>query len=208
MPKHSPDGGLWSPGRRALTIGLILNVTIVASEALAVSTIMPIVADDLAAGSRDLYGWVFSSFLLGSLVGIVIAGTLIDRGSLVIPFVLGLGMFAGGLLVGGLAPSMEVLVGARLLQGLGAGAIPAVAYVSIGRALPEHLRPMMFATLSTAWVIPGVVGPALAGIVADLFRPLPLAVRLPGAAAVDRGHGGPHAPGDPGGSIRRPACGG
>ena len=61
---------------------------------------------------------------------------------------------------------MEVLVAARLIQGLGAGAIPAVAYVSIGRALPERLRPRMFATLSTAWVMPGVIGPSIAGIVA------------------------------------------
>lgn len=170
MANSSADGGLWSPGRRTLTIGLVLNVTIVASESLAVGTIMPVVADDLAAGSRDLYGWVFSSFLLGSLVGIVIAGTLIDRGSLIRPFALGIGLFAAGLLIGGLAPSMEVLVGARLLQGIGAGAIPAVAYVAIGRALPEHLRPAMFATLSTAWVLPGVFGPALAGFVADTFH--------------------------------------
>ena len=171
IPTRTPpeQDGLWSPGRRALTIGLVLNVTIVASEALAVGTIMPVVAGDLAGGSRDLYGWVFSAFLLGSLVGIVIAGTLIDRGSLVTPFVLGIGLFSAGLLVGGLAPSMEVLVGARLLQGVGAGAIPAVAYVAIGRALPERLRPKMFATLSTAWVLPGVFGPALAGIVADTF---------------------------------------
>jgi MFS family permease len=77
----SDRGGLWSPDRRALTIGLILTVTIVASESLAVATIMPIVADDLAAGSRALYGWVFSGFLLGSLVGIVLAGLLIDRAS-------------------------------------------------------------------------------------------------------------------------------
>ena len=62
---------------------------------------------------------------------------------------------------------MAVLVAARVIQGFGAGAIPAVAYVSIGRALPEHLRPRMFATLSTAWVIPGVIGPSLAGVVAE-----------------------------------------
>jgi MFS family permease len=62
---------------------------------------------------------------------------------------------------------MPVLVVARVIQGFGAGAIPAVAYVSIGRALPEHLRPRMFATLSTAWVIPGVIGPSLAGVVAE-----------------------------------------
>lgn len=140
-------------------------MTLVAAESLAVATIMPIVGRDL--GDRDLYGWVFAGFFLGSLLGVVVAGSLIDRGSLVRPFVLGLGLFAIGLLVGGLAPSMPVLVGSRLLQGLGAGAIPAIAYVAIGRALPEALRPRMFATLSTAWVVPSIVGPALAGAVAE-----------------------------------------
>jgi MFS family permease len=168
MSDLSRDDGLWSPGRRALTIGLVLNVTIVASEALAVSTIMPIVARDL--GGIDLYGWVFSGFFLGSLLGIVVAGMLIDRGGLARPFVLGIGLFAIGLLIGGLAPSMAVLVGARVIQGFGAGAIPAVAYVSIGRALPERLRPRMFATLSTAWVLPGVIGPTLAGVVAETLH--------------------------------------
>jgi MFS family permease len=131
---------------------------------------MPIVATDLAGGNRDLYGWVFSAFFLGSLIGIVLAGALIDRGGLVRPFVLGLGLFAAGLVVGGLAPTMPILVGARVLQGLGAGAIPAVAYVSIGRALPEALRPKMFATLSTAWILPGVIGPTVAAFVADKFH--------------------------------------
>jgi MFS family permease len=162
------DDGLWSPGRRALTIGLILNVTIVASEALAVSTIMPIVARDL--GGIDLYGWVFSGFFLGSLLGIVVAGMMIDRGSLARPFILGIGLFAIGLLIGGLAPSMAVLVAARVIQGFGAGAIPAVAYVSIARAMPERLRPRMFATLSTAWVLPGVIGPTIAGVVAETLH--------------------------------------
>lgn len=170
MPSDPDRGGLWSPARRALTIGLILTVTIVAAESLAVATIMPIVADDLAAGSRALYGWVFAGFLLGSLVGIVMAGLLIDRGSLVRAYLVGLALFAAGLVIGGLAPTMELLVAGRVLQGLGAGAIPAVAYVAIGRALPERLRPTMFATLSTAWVLPGVIGPALAGLVAETLH--------------------------------------
>jgi MFS family permease len=159
---------LWSPGRRALTIGLVLNVTIVASEALAVSTIMPIVAGDL--GGIDLYGWVFSGFFLGNLLGIVVAGMLIDRGGLTRPFLMGIGLFAIGLLIGGFAPSMAILVAARVIQGFGAGAIPAVAYVSIARAMPENLRPRMFATLSTAWVLPGVIGPTLAAFVADTLH--------------------------------------
>ena len=101
--------------------------------------------------------------MLGSLIGIVVVGGLIDRRGLGRPFAAGLGLFAIGLLVGGLAPSMEVLVGARFVQGLGAGTIPPIAYVAIGRSLPDRLRPRMFATLSTAWVLPGVLGPAVAG---------------------------------------------
>ena len=82
-------------------------------------------------------------------------------------FLAGIGLFAIGLIVGGLAPSMSVLVAARFVQGLGAGAIPPIAYVAIGRSLPERLRPQMFATLSTAWVLPGVIGPAIAGLVGE-----------------------------------------
>jgi MFS family permease len=166
---HDSDG-LWSPAHRSLTLGLVLTITLVASEALAVTTIMPIVADELAGGDRTLYGWVFSAFILGSLVGIAGAGVLIDRGSLTRPYLLGLGLFCVGLVVGGLAPSMPVLVAGRVLQGLGAGAIPAVAYVAIGRALPDHLRAQMFATLSTAWVLPGVLGPFVAAVVAEVFN--------------------------------------
>jgi MFS family permease len=165
-PAPPDDGrGLWSPGRRNLTVGLVL--TLVAFEALAVSTIMPIVAREL--GNLQLYGWVFTAFMLGSLIGIVVVGGIIDRRGLGAPFAAGIGLFVIGLIVGGLAPSMEVLVGARFVQGLGAGTVPPIAYVAIGRSLPERLRPQMFATLSTAWVLPGVLGPAIAGAVGETF---------------------------------------
>jgi MFS family permease len=165
-PSERPDG-LWSPERRALTVGLVLTITLVAFEALAVSTVLPIVAAEL--GNLQLYGWVFTSFFLGALIGIVVVGGAIDHGGLGRPFAVGLGLFAIGLLIGGLAPSMEVLVGARFIQGLGAGTIPPIAYVAIGRSLPERLRPRMFATLSTAWVLPGVIGPALAGVIGEFL---------------------------------------
>ncbi len=169
MSHPSPDAadGLWRSDRRALTTGLILTITLVAFEALAVSTVMPIAAQQL--GGLELYGWVFSAFFLGALIGIVVVGGVIDRGGLAIPFAVGLSLFALGLLGGGLAPSMGVLVAARFLQGLGAGALQPIAYVAIGRTLPERLRPRMFATLSTAWVLPGVVGPAIAGAIGESF---------------------------------------
>src|SRR5213595_2281277 len=121
--------GLWAPQRRALTTGLVLTITFVASEALAVVTVMPLVARDL--GGLRLYGWVFSAFMLGSLVGIVAAGREADRRGPAVPYVAGLVLFGAGLAVAGLAPTMPVLVVGRALQGIGASAVPAIAYVAI-----------------------------------------------------------------------------
>jgi MFS family permease len=157
--------GVWSADRRTLTTGLVLTITLVGFESLAVATAMPAVRDDL--GGLGLYGWVFSAFFLGSLVGIVVSGRAADRHGPAGPFVIGLALFGAGLLAAGAAPSMAFLVAARVVQGLGAGAIPAIAYVSVGRAYPPELRPRVFAVFSTAWVLPGLLGPALSGAVAD-----------------------------------------
>jgi MFS family permease len=152
------DDGLWAPARRRLTIGLVMTITLVAFEALAISTVMPVVSDDL--GGLGLYGWVFSGFFLGNLLGLIIAGQAADKRGTALPFLVGLVLFAAGLCLGGLAPSMGILVAARFLQGLGAGAIPAIAYATVGRCYPAALRPRVFAVFSTAWVVPGLIGPA------------------------------------------------
>jgi MFS family permease len=159
--------GVWVPGRRALTFGLVLAITLVGFEGLAVATVMPAVSKDL--DGIALYGWVFSAFFLGTLVGVVFAGRSADRKGCGRPFAIGLVLFAVGLAAGGAAPHMIVLVLARAVQGLGAGAIPAVAYVAIGRAYPQALQPRMFAVVSTAWVLPGVIGPAISGAISDAF---------------------------------------
>ncbi len=162
------DGGdrrVFGPGQRILTVGLILIVTLVASEALAIATVMPLVERDL--GDLYLYGWVFSAFFLGDLVGVVMAGKAADRMPPVIPFAVGLTLFVIGLVVGGLAGSMPMLVAARVIQGLGAGALPAIVYVCIGRVYSPAARPRMFALTSTAWVLPAAIGPGLSGFVGE-----------------------------------------
>jgi MFS family permease len=159
--------GLWAAERRGLTTGLLLATTFIAVEELAVITIMPQVARDL--GGLNFYGWVFSAFMLGGLVGSVAAGRGADRVGPARPFATGLLLFGSGLAVAGLAPSMAVLVMGRFLQGLGAGAVPAIAYVAIGRSLPEHLRARMMAVLASAWVVPALLGPVLSAEVAHLF---------------------------------------
>lgn len=157
--------GVWSPQVRRLTVGLVLTITLAAFQSLAIATVMPIVEDDL--GGLALYGWVFSGYFLASLLGIVVAGHAADRRGPALPFAVGLVLFAAGLIGGGLAPSMGVLVLARLAQGFGGGAIPAISNTVVGRAYPPALRPRVFAVFSTAWVIPSVVGPAAATLLAQ-----------------------------------------
>lgn len=158
---------LFAPGLRGLTLGLVLTITLAALESLAIGTVMPVVAADL--GGIELYGWVYSAFFLGSLVGIVVTGGALDRMPLWRPFAAGLGLFALGLALGGFAPTMPILVAARFIQGLGAGSVGPTAYTAIGRCLPERLQPRMFAMLSTAWVVPGIIGPSLAAVVGQAF---------------------------------------
>ena len=158
---------LFAPGLRGLTLGLVLTITLAALESLAIGTVMPVVAADL--GGIELYGWVYSAFFLGSLVGIVVTGGALDRMPLWRPFAAGLGLFAIGLALGGFAPTMPILVVARFIQGLGAGSVGPTAYTAIGRCLPERLQPRMFAMLSTAWVVPGIIGPSLAAVVGQAF---------------------------------------
>src|SRR5205085_1398818 len=154
---------LWAPEHRALTVGLVLTITFVASEALAVAPAVPVLARDL--GGLRLYGWMFSAFMLAGMVGVVLAGEAADRRGPTAPYVVGLLLFVVGLVVAGRAPSMPVLVLGRVVQGLGAGAVPAVAYASIGRSLPPALRPRMMAVLSSAWIVPGLFAPGVAAIV-------------------------------------------
>ncbi|HEV2368543.1 MAG TPA: MFS transporter, partial [Acidimicrobiales bacterium] len=150
---------------RPLTLGLPLVVTLFAFDNLGVTTVMPRVAHDLSGLS--LYGWAFSAFTLASIVGLVEAGRRADRRGPAPGLSVGLGLFVVGLITTASAPDMPVVMAGRALQGLGSGAFGTTMYVVIGRAYPEALRPRMFAVLSTAWVVPSLVGPALAGFVAD-----------------------------------------
>ena len=101
------------------------------------------------------------------MIGIVFAGSQADRRGAGPPYVVGLILFAAGLLVCGFAPGMPILVVGRFVQGFGAGVVPAIGYVAIGRAFAVAERPRMFAVLSTAWVVPGLLGPVLAERIAD-----------------------------------------
>src|SRR5690349_8511471 len=134
-----------------------------AFEATAVTTVMPTVADELDGVS--LYALSFAAPLASGVVGMVAAGARSDRRGPVGPLLVSMVLFALGLVVCGLAPSMEVLVAGRVLQGLGGGAMTVCLYVVVGLCFPAVLQPAVFASFAAAWVLPSLFGPALAAFV-------------------------------------------
>ncbi len=159
--------GAFAPERRLLTIGLIGLVTAAAFEGMAVPTILPAMVEDL--GGLDLYGWAFSAFWLTNIIGITLAGSDADRRGPGRAFAVGVILFAAGMVVSGIANEMSVVIAGRAVQGFGSGAIGSVVYAAIARAYPASVTPRMIALVSSAWVVPGLIGPALAGWVTDTF---------------------------------------
>lgn len=184
-----PPASPWRGPLLASTVGMVGIVVISAFESLAVATAMPIVARDL--GAMGLYATAFAAPLASGVVGMTAAGAWADRRGPRQPLLVSMVFFVVGLLVSGLAPSMLVLVAGRIVQGLGLGGSVVALYVLVARVYPERLRPQVFAAFSAAWVVPGIVGPALAGLVADhlgwrwVFLGVPI-LAVPAAALLRR----------------------
>ena len=160
----SPEA-MWR-ARRTTASAMFALVVLVAFESFAVTTVMPQVAEVL--DGRALYAFAFAGPLATGVVGMVVAGAWSDRRGPAAPFAAGTALFVAGLVVAGVATTMPVLVGGRLAQGLGGGVVNVTLLVAVARAYPAVLHPRVFAWFSTAWVLPSIVGPAVAGLVAEL----------------------------------------
>jgi MFS family permease len=155
----------WSPRYRRLTVGILLSIMLNGFENLGVATALPVVSKQL--DGKSLYGWVFSAFLLGQLLGTVLAGTDADRHGPKRSMAVSLVLFVSGLIVCTVAQSMLVVVIGRAIAGMGAGAALMLNFAIIGTAYSESVRPKMIAASQGAWVIPALIGPAIAGPVAE-----------------------------------------
>src|SRR5665647_3393621 len=136
-----------------------------AFEALAVTTAMPVVVN--ALGGLDLYAMAFAAPAAASVVGVVAAGGWADRRGPTPPLLAGIAAFVGGLIIAGTASSMATVVAGRAVQGLGGGALVLALYVVVGHTYPQSVQPRVFAAFAAAWVVPSLVGPAVAGWLAE-----------------------------------------
>ena len=167
LPATHPAAGIFRPPYVWVTIGTCALVFLAAFESLAVTTIMPLVSRELDGGS--LYALAFAGPLATGVIGMVGAGNWSDRRGPAMPLYTSVGLFSLGLLIAGTAVSMPVLVAGRLVQGLGGGALTVALYVLVARFYPGPLHPKIFAAFSAAWVVPSLVGPFAAGLVAQVF---------------------------------------
>lgn len=194
VPEAATTPSVLAPPYRALTIGLILSVTLVAFLWLGVTTVLPKIAEELHGLS--LYGWAFTGFMLASMVGTVIAGQLADRTGAVRPYLIAFAVFIAGAVAAAAAPTWPVLLVGRAAQGFGVGGVLTLVYLGVGRAYPEALRAKMLALVASCWTLPALVGPALLGwlaaatnwrIVFVIFIPavvVAVALTLPGLRAL------------------------
>lgn len=158
-------------------------MSLAAFESISVATVMPVIAPDL--DGLALYSWAFTAYVALSLVGLVFSGLLCDRGHLRSVTIGGVAAFCIGSLAAGLAPSMALLIVGRAVQGFAAGILIVSVYVVVARGFPEDVRPRAFVLLSAAWVVPAIVGPIIAGWIAEVlgwrwvFLGVPVVVAVP-----------------------------
>lgn len=201
MSGATTTASIWDRERLWVTVGAVALIFLAAIEALAVTTVMPIVSH--ALDGDDLFAAAFAGTLATSVIGMVAAGAWSDargpRGALYVAVTL----FLIGLVISGFALTMEQFLVGRLVQGLGAGGQTVALYVVVARLYPSYLHGRVFAAFAAAWIVPSMIGPFLAGAVAEYLdwrwaflgvavltaiAFLLIAVRLRG---LDLGHGAP-----------------
>jgi MFS family permease len=148
-----------------LAAGLLLLEAIAAIQWLAIATIMPDVRRDL--GMVQLYGLVFTASSLAMLASIPIAGRAVDRFGPRLVLLQSLALMGCGLLISGAAIGMPMLLAGQFVLGAGGGGLYAFSLGTVAKTFPERLRPRVLALLSSMWILPGLIGPPFAAIIAS-----------------------------------------
>ncbi|NVY96858.1 MFS transporter [Lactobacillus sp. DCY120] len=150
---------------KLVTIAVFIATFMTAVEGTIVSTAMPTIVGDLHG--LKIMNWVFSIYLLMGAVTTPIYGKLSDRYGRKRLLNLGLLIFVIGSFLCGISQSMGQLIGARFIQGLGAGAIQPLTYTVLADIYPLEKRAGMIGLNGSAWGIASIVAPLLGGFIVE-----------------------------------------
>jgi EmrB/QacA subfamily drug resistance transporter len=163
--KHVP---LTKAEIRLVFYGLMLGGFLSAVNQTIVATALPTIGGDF--GNFENLSWIIIAYLLSSTVVAPLYGKLSDIHGRRTMMLVALGLFIAGSAASALAPNMAMLIAARTLQGIGGGGIVPLVQTTVADMVTPRERGHYQAYMGTAWVVAGVVGPALGGIIAEQWH--------------------------------------
>jgi MFS family permease len=134
------------------------------TEFLTISLLPSTVAE---IGGQRFYSWVVAVYLVGSVIAAAAVNPLLTRFGPRAAYLLTLALFAAGTTCCALAPSMELLLVARAVQGAAGGMLAGLGYAVINAAMPSWLWTRASALVSAMWGISVIIGPAMGGLFAQ-----------------------------------------
>jgi EmrB/QacA subfamily drug resistance transporter len=143
----------------------MLCQSLVALDSTIIATAVPSIVRDLGGFSQ--FPWLFSIYLLTQAVTVPLYGKFADVLGRKPVMLFGVGVFLLGSMLCGIAWSMPLLIAARAIQGIGAGAVQPIAMTMIGDLYTVEERARVQGYLASVWAVASVVGPTLGGLFAE-----------------------------------------
>jgi MFS family permease len=167
---------------------LCLGVLLVGIELFITAVALPDIFFDLS-GWNELRraSWIITAYLVAYIAAMPLAGRAADRFGLPRLMILSLLLFAFGSLVCGAAPTLEVLVLGRVIQGAGAGAILPLATAGASHLYGGHARSRALGFIGAATFLGMAIGPLLGALILGSLdlRDALASIGIWGGAAVD-----------------------
>lgn len=167
MPESTPpvaEASAPSPARPLVLLAVLLTaVVVIVFNNSMVAVLLPQIRQDFAASAASA-NWVVTGYSLTFAVGTPLYGRVSDVFGVRWVFCVGLAVFAGASVLAGLADQLSVLITARVLQGAGGSAVPALSAVAISRVLPAGRRGLAFGLVATGVGAGQALGPVLGGV--------------------------------------------
>ncbi|PCF63638.1 MFS transporter [Staphylococcus intermedius] len=152
--------------RVSIICSLVLIMFMAAIETSIVSLALPTMRADLHA--TQPISLVFTVYFVGIVLSIPILSELMSRIKIIYVTMLGLILFTVGSLLSGMSSQFEMLVFARLLQGIGAGVNMSLAQIVPKLAFEIPFRYKVMGIVGSVWGISSILGPFLGGFILEV----------------------------------------